>query len=255
MANPRILWNSRIPGATVTVTSEATGFEKANASDWLTFDWWKPTAAGTVYYTIDLGSALAVDSWGVAAHDLGTNSASIQLQYSTDNFAADTNDFAAAISPSTTEPRFQQAASQTKRYWRFKIVSASAASKIGVLMLGQMLELSEGLRIGHEPDALAQWYESKFNQSQGSALLGTSTYKKFIESSMRFTVLTPAFVRASWEPFLRHVETGKGFIYQPDPDNNPTEVIYGVLNKKFTPARYSHANFMEVNLPYVGIVN
>ena len=65
MTNPVILYNSLIPSATtITVTSEAAGFAKENAYDWLTFDYWKPSAAGTVYYTMDFGAAVAVDGWG-----------------------------------------------------------------------------------------------------------------------------------------------------------------------------------------------
>lgn len=79
--------------STVTVTSEAAGYEKANAYDWLENDYWQGTAAGTRYYTVDLGSAKTVDYWACHAHDLSNNAGLVRVQYSSDNFAADVNEY------------------------------------------------------------------------------------------------------------------------------------------------------------------
>ena len=256
MSNPFILYNNLLPDATITVTSEATGYEKENAYDYLTYDHWKPSAAGTVYYTVDLGSAQAVDAWGVVAHNLGINSASIKLQYSTDNFAADINDVATATSPASTESIKKTFTSLTKRYWRWEIVSASAASQIGLLFLGVKMEMPTGLRVGFSPDGLAPLYETTYNVSEDMLLLGASNRKKAIKNTMKFTLVTPAWVRSTWEPFLRHVEQNKGFLYQPEPDNYADEVIYAWAEKKKLKApKYTHTTFMGVELAYVGMVS
>lgn len=258
MTRPVILYNNIVGDATITVTSEDTGYEKENAYDDLTFDFWKPTASGTVYYTMDFGSAVDVDAWGLFAHDLGTNSASIQLQYSTDNFAADTNNFGDAISPSTTEPRLQTGTIQSKRYWRLKIVSAAAASKIGGLILGEHMEIAStsALHPSNDADHLAQRYESVVNESDGGAILGTDKRAKLISGRMHFELLTRAWVRANWDVFKQHCEQGGGFLYQPDPDNYPAEVTYGKATGKIpTPKHMQNApNQMTVDLPYTGIV-
>ncbi len=255
MTNPVILYNSLIPSATtITVTSEAAGYAKENAYDWLTFDYWKPSAAGTVYYTMDFGAAVTVDCWGVAAHDLGVNGASIQLQYSTDNFAADTNNFGDAISPDASEPRLQTGTSQSKRYWRFKIVSASAASKIGVLMLGPRLTMNAPLESGFKPDALAQQYEPTINQSEEATILGASRRRKLVENSLTFDLLEPSWVRTNWDPFIRHVETGKGFLVQPQPDNYPAEVTYAFAKDTIKTPSHSFVTLMQVSIDYYGIV-
>lgn len=79
--------------STVTATSEATGYDVENCFDWLTHDYWQATAAGTNYVTVDLGSAKAVDYWAVFAHDLADNSGGVRVQYSSDNFASDVNEY------------------------------------------------------------------------------------------------------------------------------------------------------------------
>jgi len=256
MNNPFILYNNLLPGASsITVTSEAAGYEKENAYDWLTWDHWKPSAPGTVYYTVDLGSAQSIDAWGIVAHNLGVNGASIKLQYSSDNFAADINDVATAISPDSTETIMKTFTSISARYWRWEIVSASTASQIGLLFIGVKMEMPSALGVGFAPDGLAPGYESRYNLSDDTALLGASIYKKPVKNRMQFKVLTPAWVRSTWEPFLRHVEQNKGFIYQPEPDNYSGEVIYAFADKKkLKPPKYSHVKFMGVDLDYIGVV-
>lgn len=255
MTNPVILYNSLIPSATtITVTSEAAGFAKENAYDWLTFDYWKPSAAGTVYYTMDFGAAVAVDGWGVAAHDLGVNGASIQLQYSaTGAWAGEEVNFGSAISPAASEPRLQTGTSQSKRYWRFKIVSAAAASKIGVLMLGARLTMNAPLESGFKPDALAQRYEPTINQSDEATILGASRRRKLVENSLTFDLLEPSWVRTNWDPFIRHVELGKGFMIQPQPDNYPDEVTYAFAKDNIKTPSHSFVTLMQVSIDYYGI--
>jgi len=257
MSNPFILYNNLLPGASIiTVTSEASGYEKENAYNYLTWDHWKPSASGTVYYTVDLGSAQSIDAWGVVAHNLGNNSASIKLQYSdTGAWAGEEVDVGTAVSPDTTETIMKTFTSLSKRYWRWEIVSASAASQIGLLFLGVKMEMPSGLGVGFAPDALAPQYEPRYNLSDDSALLGASLYKKPIKNTMKFKLLTPAWVRANWEPFLRHVEQNKGFLYQPQPDDYPSEVVYAFADKKKIKApKYSQTKFMSVDLGYIGTV-
>lgn len=257
MSNAFLLYDNVLPGASsITVTSEASGYEKEYLYDGLTWGHWKPSAAGTVYCTVDLGSAQSMDAWGVVAHDLGTNGASIELQYSaTGAWAGEEVTVGSAVSPTSTETIMKTFTSVSARYWRWKIISASAASQIGQLLLGARLEMQTGLRTGFMPDDLAPRYESRYNMSDEAALLGESVYKKPVTGKMMFTLLTPAWVRANWEPFLRHIEQGGSFLYQPQPDNYPENVIFAVADKKkLSTPKYSHSTYMSVDLSYIGLV-
>lgn len=249
-----ILYDNVLPTASaISVTSEATGYAKENAYDWLTWDFWKPTAAGTVYYTVDLGAAQLLNAWGLYAHDLGANGASIKLQYSSDNFAADINDVGIAVSPTGTEPVLKTFTAINARYWRWEIASASVASKIGVLMLGSYLQPPAPLEVGHEPDSMASQYEPMVNLSQESAILGASLYKKPFPGKLDISLLTPDWIRNYWYPFLQHVEQSpKGFLYLPQSVNYPSEVSYCILDKAYPTPKYSQAAWMDANLQYIG---
>lgn len=250
-----ILYDNVLVDATITVTSEDTGFSKENAIDWLTWDFWKPTAAGTVYYTADLGTAQSLDAWGIAAHDLGVNSATIKLQRSaTGAWAGEEVDVGTAVSPTASEPILKTFTSVSARYWRWEIVSATTASQIGAILLGPRLTPQTGTRVGHKPDALAQQYEGKLNISKDAAFLGASVYKKPIKNQMLFTNLTPAWVRSDWEPFMRHCELKKGFLYMPN-STSSDEVLYGFADNKIPTPEYADALHMTAKLPYIGIVS
>ena len=69
--------------SSITVTSEATGFEKENAYNWNTFDYWKGTSTATQDYDIDMGSAQLATYAAIFAHDLHTQGATIELFSST----------------------------------------------------------------------------------------------------------------------------------------------------------------------------
>jgi len=236
------------------VSSEAVGYEKERAYDDLTWDYWKPDSAGTSYFYADLGSAKSVDAWGMFSHNLGTNGASVLLQYSsTGAWAGEEVDVGTAVSPTATEPVLKLFTSVSARYWRFKVVSASVASSVGGFMLGARLTLAADVSVGFTPDSMAQQYESTNNLSETTLLLGISTKRKPHANKMSWRVLDPAWNRTYWLPFLRHAEQGGGFLFLPLPDDFPNEVVYGKAARKIPTAAYTGVTHMRSELPYIGI--
>lgn len=253
-----ILWDNKIDGATITVTSEVAGFEKENAYDGFTYDFWKPIFnTGTDYYNIDLGSAQSMSAWAIAAHDLGTNSASIELQYEAADADAWTTPITvgSALSPDSTEAALKTFAAISKRYWRFKIVSASVASQIGVLMLGPYITSGRGPRVGHSPVSLSTLYKSRTNVSFDALMIGQSAIKAPIEVQVQWEDMTRAWVDANWLPFLRYAEQNKGFMYAADPDSHTDEVSYlsSSSPKTASTGDYSDSLYLTVKLKCMGI--
>lgn len=255
MSNPVILYNNLLKvAASITVTSEATGYEKERAYDDLTWDYWKPSAAGTVYYTVDLGSVMTIDAWGVFAHDLGSNGGNITLQQSaTGAWSGEETDVGSAVSPAGTEPILKLPASFDARYLRWKIVSASAASKIGGLILGQKLSVESDLNPGYAPDSMAPRYEPRINLSDDASFLGVSVRRVPSKGRMSWDLLDPDWARNYWVPFLRHVELGGGFLYLPLPDLYPDEVVYAKADKNIPSPEYTQSLFMRGELGYIGV--
>lgn len=252
MATPSIGYTNLIEGATVTVTSAATGYPKESAYSWLTFDGWKAAAAGTVYFTVDLGSAQSVDYWAAFAHDLADNSGTIKLQYSSDNFSADINDVGALVTPTDSGVIFRAFTAISARYWRFEITSTGAASFIGCLALGPRMDIPEGMAIGFVPPNMSFDDDVTNQRSNGGAFLGRSVRRYGAETEMRFELVTPAWVRSAWLPFLEHARV-KPFFMSWDRENYPAEAAYCWTDRQIDAPAYTHTNYMGVSLRLKGL--
>ena len=90
--------------SSVVASSEASGYEGANAYNWDTASYWKPDTTGTFYLTATMASAVTADYFSLYAHNLHTYSASVKLQYSTNG--SDWSDATSSQAPSTGRPIF-----------------------------------------------------------------------------------------------------------------------------------------------------
>lgn len=242
---PSIAYENYFTTGTVSVDSEDSDYLKENAYDWLTYpgDVWKPATSGTHYITVDMGSAVDADFWAVYGHDVD----SIKLQYSSDNFAADINDVGTSVSPSGDEVIYKEFTSINARYWRLQVVKAASVSSIGLVMLGEKLTVPESVQVGFTPPTLTGGNDYMNSESEGGYFLGRSLIKNGRQFSLSFPLLTPSFIRDSWDLFIQHAEA-KPFIFAWDYDNYPAEVAYCWTDKKIDVPNYHQPNFMQASL-------
>ena len=236
---------------TLSATSEATGFEKENAIDWLTNDWWKPSAGGTYYITVDLGSADSADYLGIAGHNLGTESATVSVEYSSDNFSGDINDAFTPVALTSDAVYVKSFSTQSARYWRLKVASTNAAL-IGQVSIGAQMAITEQPDVGFSPPNFSPDDKIINSKSEGGQFIGRSVVSLGVEFSIPFMFLDPAWVRTTWEDFTTH---GKRypFFYVWDLTNFPDEVVYCWSEGSWPKAEYSHTNLMSVTLSVRGI--
>lgn len=252
-ANPYILHSNKIESASsITVTSEASGFEKEKAYDHRTSTFWKcSSGGGYVYFTVDMGSSVAVTAWACYAQDLFNDPGSIKLQYSSDNFAADTNDYGTNVVPADNTPIMKTGASQSARYWRWEIYNdgVSFNYNIGVLWLGEYLETNQGLSVGFEPLNTAQRFHPVDSVTQDGEFVGRTVKEKPIKGKLNFVpVQTPAYIRGDWVTMLRAIELHPFFVI-PLPDSYPSEVYYCWTDKKIANPSYTSSMYMGSEIP------
>ncbi len=246
-------YDNKIDAATVTVTSEVTGFEKENAYDNRSNDSWNAGAAGTVYFTVDLGSAVAIDWWGVAFHNLANNSGTIKPQYSTDNFAADTNDLDTVQTPSDASVIFRNVTQRTVRYFRFEIVSTGSPSNIGAFYFGSALALQRGLPPGFITPKLARINDVTNYKSEGGHFIGRSVVSEGRKFSIKQKVVTPAWIDSNWEALADSLEIAP-FWYVWDQENRPTEAAWCWTDKRPKYPKYTDAYFQDFEIKCMGRV-
>lgn len=237
----------------VTVTSEATGFEKENAYDDLPSDFWKASAAGTVYFTVDMGANTNIDWWGIGFHDLADNSGTIKPQYSNDNFAADTNDLDTVQTPSDGSYIFRKVTDPNQRYYRFEISSTGVASSIGDLYFGSADALQRGMRTGFTPPRFARDTKTMVNVSEGGASLGLTLIQEGYKFNISQDRVSTAWMDSNWLSLIQALEINK-FRFIWDLENRPTEAIYAWLDGKQSMPSYESPLYQKFLLKCKGLI-
>jgi len=250
VAKPKFGYENFFTTGTVTVTSEATGFPKENAYDWNTYDYWKANAAGVVYLTVDYGSARPADFFGIAAHTLFDNAATIQCQYSTDNFSASIVDIGDLVTPVDSSPIFNVFTLTSARYWRLKITSTGAASAIGVASIGASLEMDRAVGSGAMLPKESRMDKIINQTSEGGQFIGRSIIRKGVKFSLSFTIQTLAFARDDWSTFIDHAEV-KPFWYSWNPDYD--DAVFCWMDGFPMPPKFDRPNTMTLGMQLMGL--
>lgn len=250
MTNPQILHTNKVESAiSITVTSEASGFEKEKAYDYRTTTFWQASAAGTVYFTVDMGSAVNVTAWGCYGQDLFDNSGTIKFQYSSDNFSADTNDFGTVVTPTDNTPIMKTRSVINTRYLRWEVDSTGAASFIAALWFGEYLTTNQGLAVGPEPFYAAQRFHPVDSVTQDGEFVGRTIKEKPLKGKLSFVPYhTEAYIRGDWVTMLRAIEQHPFFVI-PDPNDYPAEVYYCWTDKTIPKPKYTLTDRIRADIP------
>ena len=159
MDHGRVCW-SRFATGTVTATGAAAGFAASNAGNIRTDSAWRPDAA-TGNWSRVFSSAQEVSFVGVANHDLGTQGATVAVEYTNDGGSTWTAFAGLSASPADDGPLLFLMAPRSVDGVRLVISAATAAPTISVIAVGEADEwprpfmwtgepLSEGDRIGFD---------------------------------------------------------------------------------------------------------
>jgi len=216
--------------ATITVTSTAVGYDKENLKSYKTSSWWQANAAGTVYVTLDLGSAMAADCWGIVGHNLTDNSGTIKPQHSTDNFAANTADFDTIQTPTENEVIFRKVSSATKRYWRFEIASTAVASFIANLFIGVAQSLEREMGANFSPANLNRVRKIFNNKTATGQYTGRVLRAEGAKVLIDQRLVTKAWIDANWTAMANHVELYP-FYFIWNQETYPTQAGYLMANR------------------------
>jgi len=245
-------YNNILETGTVTVTSEATGFAKENAYDWLPWDYWKAAASGTVYITVDMGVATTVDYWALAFHDLADHSGTIKPQYSSGSTSPISwTDLDTVQTPTANQMIFRPVTSVSVRYYRFQISSTSLASAIGALSLGQALTLERGIKNFTTP------YEGRNKKilnsvSETGLPLGSTVYADGQKFKITQENVSLEWISANWSALADHIEV-KRFFYMHDYENAPTEVAFCWADKISYP-KYNNDNYKNFSIDCFALI-
>jgi hypothetical protein len=231
---PKILHENRLDDATPAASSTAAGnFSVLNLRDFRPYTWWKPVSLPATV-TVDCASAKSVDYWSVYGHDLYTHGCTIELRGSTDNFSA-SDVLVDTFTPTSNDAFARLIASTSYRYWRLRITGATAPS-LAIAAFGMALDIPEYLTAGFDPTGRV--IRGQYNRSELGHPLGRTVKFEEWSETLRFELLTWAWIRATWLPAWR-VHVGRDpFLFTWDPALHAEEVYLVAVKDQFkTPHR------------------
>jgi hypothetical protein len=245
----RIGIESILTNSNVTASSESSGFPASALSNPLTYDQWRPSSV-PASVSVDNGSTVDVDYIGIAAHNLSSVGAVIDVEYSTDGVSWI---LLQELSPGDNGPIMLLFETITARYFRFT-VEASDVFYIGAVYIGQALVMQRSIYGGHAPITLSRSTEFSPNRSEGGQWLGRSIVRKGTETSYDWSNLTALWYRQHFDPFVKLARTRPFFIAW-YPSKFPQEVGFVWVNSDIKPQNMGVRDFMSVSMNVVGLTD
>ena len=247
---PKILHDNRLDDATPAASSTAAGdYNVLNLRDFRSYTWWKPSSLPATV-TVDCGSAKSVDYWAVYGHDLFTGGCTIELRGSTDNFSA-SDVLVDTLTPANNNPFARLVNSVSYRYWRLRITGTTAPA-LAIAALGQVLDIPAYLASGFDP--IGRVIKGQYNRSElGHPLGRTVKFEEWAES-LRFELVTWAWVRATWLPAWRLHVGRDPFLFVWDPVSHLDEARLVAVKDQFkTPHR--PGGYCDLSFDVAGVVS
>lgn len=178
-AKPKLFWDTMLgsTGSSLAATSTASGYTLTDIYNFLETTMWKSggtTSPQYITYDAGSGSTKTADYLIILGHNLNTIGATITLQYSTDNFAADVNDAFTGFAPSADTVILKEfTAPAAKRYWRLKISGTlGAAPYMTICIWGNKTELDYATA---SFDPYEEEAQANISRTQGGVVAGIHT--------------------------------------------------------------------------------
>lgn len=219
---PVLLWRSIMPDATVTPSTETADGSAQNALSGTTYDFWSPSAV-PAFLDVDAAADETCDCLCIAAHNLGTLNGSVELQQETapDTYAT----VAGPVFPTDDSPIMLAFDEVTADGWRI-VVTADSAFAIGVIMLGESLNVAGGVVPDYTPMPQAQNITLQTNKSMNGHFLGSRITKKEISNRVNFMAVRVDWFLANLTEFVELYDQGLTFFFAAAPTKLPEDAAY-----------------------------
>lgn len=203
LTHARIAHSSNwISGGTITASSTATDYFADGPDNSLTYEKWQPSSV-TATWENNFGSSQDYDYCVIAAHDMGTQGNTLEVQtYASGSYT----DLITATAITDDMPIFVIFSEQTDTRARIRITNGSAPT-IGFIKFGKAFQMERPLYGGHAPLDLARQTELRSNYSETGEFLGRTKQRTYGSTSFAWSNLTAAWIRSNWKRFQKAIET------------------------------------------------
>lgn len=244
LANARIgyqSWVRGLPPSSVTASSTVDGLAPDAPTRPETWERWQP-ASMPAEWEVDFGRPRPADYVGIAAHTVGTQRATVVVEYSIRG--TDWAEVAQTI-PSDDSAILLLFSGVRAQYWRIRMTGGEGAPAIGVVYIGEALAMQRPIYGGHSPSVLSRQTTLNNSMSRGGQFLGQQIRRKGFETSADFKNLDPDWYRRHFDPF---VESARRYPYffSWRPSRYPDEVAYVWTAEDIQPSNSGTSDLMDV---------
>lgn len=195
-----------LTGGTITASStDADYFE--DAPDYsMTYEEWKPGSLPASWER-DYGTPQTVDCVGIADHTLGSDGASVAVEYWNGSAWVTLASFA----PTDDAPIFVMLPRTVAQVWRI-VITGSTAPIVGVVKFGLALQMPRRLAPGHTPIEFGRQIKMRSTYAETGNFLGRTKINGMLATKFEWHHLTWAWTHANWPVLQRAVESEPFFI-------------------------------------------
>jgi len=198
--------NNWLTGTVNASTTDAAYFAEAPDNS-MTYEKWKPTALPATW-ELNFGASKTVDYCCIAAHNMGTNGNSLQVQRYN---AGAWSDMIPTTAITDDMPIMVIFAGTADTRYRIRI-SGGTLPTIGVIRFGQAMQMPRPIYGGVAPFDLARQTAFKANVSETGEFLGRSKIRSHFNVVFNWQHIAASWVRSNWRSFQLAVEEEPFFI-------------------------------------------
>ena len=259
MGKPRILYDNKLIGETITASSEATGYPKENLLTWREYELWKgdPGNSHTIEFEFAASAGESFNCLGIAGHNLFTCGARIKLEgcNNPDDSAPTWTNIVSYFYPGTDFALAEFFNSINYLAGKLTIDNNGGSNfepYMGIFFVGNYLEIEnnpdpEGL----DEDAIEDITTKQISES--GHLLGNTLDYSMRKTSWKFSHLTPSWFKGTWLLF-RTVHRNKPFIWVWDYESFGDEVYLMQFEGKKHSAPRKNVLYRTLNFNLVGLL-
>lgn len=196
-------------GGTITASSTDSDYFEDGPDNSLTYERWKPSAAGAQTWEHDFGATYYTSGCAIGAHTLGTSGCTIKAQYHNGSTWVDLCD---ATPITTDEPIMIFWTAVTQQRFRINITAATSAPEIGVIKFGFMNSFPRPIFGGIAPPVLGRKPKIRGNYSYTGEYLGRTRVRSILSTSLEWRHLPEDWVHSTFYNFQRAMEAEPFFI-------------------------------------------
>ncbi len=230
-------------GAEITASSAVSGFPVSALYNPLTYERWLASSTDSdPTVTIDLGANQDINYVAIGAHTLHSSSATEVIVES--SIDANDWDLVEAVNTSSNNALMFVFKPITARYWRIRL---GAASEIGSIYIGEVLQMPVQMYGGHTPGTLARQTVVNNNESVAGQFLGRSIVRQGYATDYTWKRMPALWYRINFDPFVEHA-TKYPFFIAWNYNTFADEVLYGWTTDDIAPTNMGVRDLMQVSM-------